>query len=96
LSPAALGTSEVMQAFATLQREASRGAGDRQALCQAIAARVAGDESYADVVSIRLVSATHDAVAYLADGTVGREIVRATCDVPRGPPGPGAAPGGTR
>jgi hypothetical protein len=103
LSPEHLGTGEVMQAFAMLQRGIDGSAGGRAALCAAIAARVARDAAYRDVVAIRLVSATHDAVAYLADGTVGAQAERARCDVPGagptpsgGMPGPGGAAGSSR
>jgi hypothetical protein len=83
LTPAHLGTGEVMQAYAMLQTAAARDDAARAALCTAIAARVARDDDYRDVVAIRLVSASHDAVAYLADGTIGAERVRATCPVLR-------------
>ena len=66
LSPEHLGTGEVMQAFATLQRAAGRGRDDCAALCRAIAARVAGDTARGDVVEIELVVGTYDAVRWLA------------------------------
>ncbi|HEY0191223.1 MAG TPA: hypothetical protein VGC42_08900 [Kofleriaceae bacterium] len=80
-----LGTSEAMQAFAMLQRGVGGKLTDRQALCQAIAARVAADEDYREVVAIRLLWGQHDAVAYLADGTIGHETERARCAVARAP-----------
>jgi len=83
LSPAHLGTGEVMQAFALLQRAAGAAPRERLALCTAIAARVAGDADYREVVAIRLVAGRHDAVAYLADGAVGPEVTQARCDVAR-------------
>ena len=84
LTPAHLGTGEVMQAYAMLQLAAARGDVAREALCEAIAARVARDDDYRDVVAIRLVSARHDAVAYLADGTTSELTERAACPVDRG------------
>jgi hypothetical protein len=84
LSPDHLGTGEVLQAFALLQRAVEGGDRDRAALCTAIAARVARDAAYRDVVAIRLVSATQDAVRYLADGGLGSEATRASCELPRG------------
>ena len=66
LSPEHLGTGEVMQAFATLQRAASSGPAGGAALCRAIAARVAGDAARGDVVEIELVVGTYDAVRWLA------------------------------
>lgn len=83
LTPAHLGTGEVMQAYAMLQIATARGKQARADLCEAIAARVARDDDYRDVVSIRLVSATHDAVAYLADGKTAEPRVRASCRVER-------------
>ena len=56
---------------------------ERQALCEAIAGRVAADEAYGEIVQIRLMTGTHDAVAYLADGTVGQESEQARCRVVR-------------
>lgn len=83
LSPDHLDTGEVMQAFSRIQRAVAAGPRERLALCQAIAARVAGDVALNDVVEIRLVSGTYPAVDTLAHGTVGREVTRARCDVPR-------------
>jgi hypothetical protein len=87
LSPEQLGTGEVMQAFTLIQRAADGGAGELRALCAAIAARVAGDAGgdadLADVVAIRIVTGTHNAVDYLARGAVGHEDTRARCEIPR-------------
>lgn len=83
LSPDHVGTGEVMQAFSRIQRAADAGPRAQLALCTAIAARVAGDAGYRDVVEIRLVAGRHDAVGYLAHGSVGPEVTRARCDVPR-------------
>lgn len=83
LTPAHVGTGEVMQAYAMLQAAAARGDAARDELCAAIAARVARDDAYRDVVAIRVVSARQDAVAYLADGTTGEAHLRAMCPVRR-------------
>jgi hypothetical protein len=72
-----------MQAFAMLQIAAARDDAAREALCEAIAARVARDDAYRDVIAIRLVSARHDAVAYLTDGTTGEVTLRTICEVVR-------------
>src|SRR3954466_5383945 len=50
LSPAHLGTGEVLQASALLQRAVDARPRERLALCTAIAARVAGDAGLRDVV----------------------------------------------
>lgn len=83
LSPEHLGTGEVMQAFALIQRAVDGGPGAGSALCAAIAARVAGDAEYRDVVAIRIVNGTHDAVGYLAHRAVGHEVTRASCELGR-------------
>ena len=87
LSPGHLGTGEVMQAFATMQRAAGAGPDERAALCAEIAARVAGDAGLGDVVEIELVGGTYDAVAgigRIAGGAaVEREAVLARCAVAR-------------
>lgn len=89
LSPALLGTGEVMQAFTRLQRAADAGPEACRALCAEIAARVATDAAYADVVAIRIASATHDAVAYVVGGPgaggPADEVTRARCVIEREP-----------
>jgi hypothetical protein len=52
-------------------------------LCETIAARVATLDSYRDVVAIRIVSGTHDAVEFLVRDQIGKEIERARCLVKR-------------
>jgi hypothetical protein len=86
LALAQLGTTEVMQAFVTLQRAVDAGPGARAALCAAIADRVAGDAGLGDVVEIRIVRGTFDAIAHVARGAPAqREVVLVRCDVARGP-----------
>lgn len=81
LHPRLVGSSEILQAVAVIAR--ARQAGELPALCARIAHRVAADDAYADVVSIRLVTGTHDAVAFLVDDRLGREVERARCEVAR-------------
>jgi hypothetical protein len=86
LTPADLGTGEVMQAFAMLQRAVDAGPAARQRMCEAIAARVAADGDYADVAEVRVLGGVHDAVAFVAAGMRGepsREVTHATCEVKR-------------
>lgn len=86
LTPAQLGTGEVMQAFAMLQRAVDGGPAARRALCEAIAARVARDADYRDVQEVRLLGGTHDAVAFVANdmrGEASREVTHARCEVKR-------------
>jgi hypothetical protein len=84
LSPAHIGTGEVMQAFATIQRAAAAGPEDRSALCAAIAAHVSGDAELAEVVSVELVSGTYDAVELVSGRTAAaREAPLVRCLVQR-------------
>jgi hypothetical protein len=84
LAPAHLGTGEVMQAYALLQRAVDDPA-ERGALCTQIAARVATDADYRDIIAIRLVTGVHDAVDTVAHGAPGTLATRARCEVRRRP-----------
>jgi len=86
LTPGLLGTDEVMQAFAMLQRAVDAGPPARQALCQAIAARVAVAPGYGEVVAVVILGGWHDAVEFVARGMRGEatgEVTHARCDVVR-------------
>jgi hypothetical protein len=85
LSPALIGTGEVLQALAIVERAAGRPA-ELPKLCEAIARRVAVRPAYADVVAIRVVTGWHEAVELLVRDRIGTEIERARCAVPRGAP----------
>lgn len=84
LSPALIGTGEVLQALAIVERAVGR-PDELPRLCDAIARRVAARRAYADVVAIRVVTGWHEAVELLARDRLGTEIERVRCDVPRGP-----------
>lgn len=81
LTPGIIGSGEVLQAMTVIAR--ARQAGQLPQLCQTIAARVAQLPSYSDVVAIRIVSGTHDAVDFLVRDIVGREVERTRCVVTR-------------
>ena len=83
LRPALVGTGEVLRAIRVFDRAMSRGRAEVVKLCDAIAARVARDETFADVVAVRIVTGTHDAVEYLARDTIGREVEHVRCAVQR-------------
>jgi hypothetical protein len=83
LSPHVVGTAEVLQAMRVLERSIGSGRGQALKLCEQIAARVALDAEFADLVAIRMVSGTHDAIDYLVRGIVGREVELVRCAVPR-------------
>lgn len=83
LTPALVGSTEVLQAHAVLARAIHGPPSARAALCAAIAARVAGDPAYGDVTAIRLVHGVHDAVDYVVHHRGGHELELARCAVPR-------------
>lgn len=81
LSPAMIGSGEILQALKTVEHAVGKGRGELAALCTQIARRVAADADFADVVAIRIVTGTHDAIEYLARDQVGREIELSRCTV---------------
>lgn len=81
LTPWHVGSGEVLQAQSVINR--ARSTNKLRELCASIAARVASDDRYAEVVRILLVTGTHDAVEFLVRHTRGREIERARCEVTR-------------
>jgi hypothetical protein len=83
LSPAKVGTGEVLQAIRVIDRAVAGGKAETARLCDAIAARVAADDDFDDVVAIRIVTGTHDAVEYLARDVIGRETELYRCAVTR-------------
>ncbi|MGN6110368.1 MAG: hypothetical protein ACTHU0_35015 [Kofleriaceae bacterium] len=85
LTPELIGSGEVLQARAIIERAIGRRS-ELQALCAQVAARVAAHPRYADVVTIRFVTGTHDAVELLVRGQLGKETRRGECPVPRGAP----------
>lgn len=83
LSPQLAGTGEVLQAYALFARAVHGPRPGLQQLCTQIAARVAAEPDYRDVIAIRIVTGQHDAVEYLVRGNVGVERERMRCLVPR-------------
>ena len=83
LSPALVGTGEILQALRVFDHAVAGGKPEMAKLCAAIAERVAADDEHADVVAIRLVTGTHDAVEYLARDQVGNETELLRCPVTR-------------
>lgn len=68
LSPALLGTDEVMQAAATVRRAVQEGPPAMHALCTEIAARVALEPDYQAVRVVRIVGARFDPLRYFVVG----------------------------
>ena len=83
LSPALAGTGEALQAFALFDRAVHGPREGLQRLCTEIAARVARDDDYKDIVVVRIVTGQHDAVDYLARHRIGPEAERLRCLVLR-------------
>ena len=81
LSPWIIGSAEVLQALQVISR--AKAARTLPALCTTIAGRVALLEDYRDVVSIRIVTGTHEAVDFLVRDQLGTEQDRAHCEVRR-------------
>jgi hypothetical protein len=86
IAPALVGTGEVLQAGAIINDAVNAGPKALAPLCVRIASAVARDRDLDDVTTIRIVTGTHDAVAYLIHDTLGREYERWRCRVVRGAP----------
>jgi hypothetical protein len=86
LSPELIGSTEVLQAAAIVERAVGRGGAALRGLCEAIARRAAARPAYRDLAAIRIVTGTHDAVELLVRDRIGSERERARCDVPREAP----------
>lgn len=86
LSPALVANDEPMQAMRTLRIAGEGTRRTRKALCQSIAARVAGAPELADVRQVRIVRARFDPLTYF-DGRSEPERVQSLmhCPVPGGP-----------
>lgn len=85
LSPAVIGSAEVLQARAIMERAVARGPAEQASLCERLAAAVARRSRFADVTEVAIVTGSHDAVAFLVDGVRGREVERVRCPVTREP-----------
>jgi hypothetical protein len=82
VAPRLVGSREVLQARALLERAARRRK-TAAALCRSIAARVAGQGGeLAGAVELRIVRGKHDPIAYFDSGALGSERNVATCPVP--------------
>ncbi|MBA3395904.1 MAG: hypothetical protein H0T89_24950 [Deltaproteobacteria bacterium] len=83
LSPGIIGSFEVLQARAIVERAVAKGGKEVAMLCERIAARVATTPRFADVTAIRIVTGNHDAVDFLVRDAPGIEYERAACEVRR-------------
>ncbi|MEO8698902.1 MAG: hypothetical protein ABI867_02630 [Kofleriaceae bacterium] len=80
ISPTLVGSGEVLQAYMILERAVTRRS-ELAALCTRIADRVRDADP--DIVTIRIVTGTHDTIAYLVDAKLGPEVERIRCEVRR-------------
>jgi hypothetical protein len=83
LLPRLIGSGEVLQARAIVERAVAKGGRELDKLCETVAGRVARASRFADVVRIRVMSGTHESIDYLVDGKLGVEIERKRCEVKR-------------
>lgn len=83
--PALVANDEVLQADATLRRAVRGGKKASVALCRTVAARVADDPAWSDVVRLDLLSEKFDAITYFAGDTapLQKPKRRASCKVKR-------------
>lgn len=83
--PRLVANDEVLQADATLRRAVRRGKKAATALCRTVAARVAEQPAWDDVVRLELRSEKFDAVRYFAGDTATLKPpkIRAKCKVKR-------------
>jgi hypothetical protein len=80
LRPRLIGSGEVLQAYMIVGKAVQGGRDAQLALCKSIAAKIraSGDE---DIVTVRIVTGTHDALDVLLDDKLGRETEKVRCQV---------------
>ena len=81
LNPAMLGSGEILQALNIFARARNRG--ELSALCKTVAERVTERSRFDDVVEIRMMQGTHEAVEFLVRDKLGTERELAKCPVLR-------------
>ncbi len=83
LAPRYFGTSEVLQARATLARIARSNKKAQIEACEALAARVRADAALAGAESIEVRTVTYETLAYFEDPTIQpqRNVVHVRCAV---------------
>ena len=79
--PRAIGSAEVMQAKRLVDRAVMHGQAGMRELCERAAEKVR--RLRPDIVSIAVVTGTHEAIAYLGRGERGVERERVRCEVPK-------------
>jgi hypothetical protein len=83
LAPYIVGTGEVLQARAIVERAVAKGGTELKDFCARVAARVAAAPDFRDVVRIRVMSGTHESIDFLVRHKLGVEYERTRCEVRR-------------
>ncbi len=83
LLPVMVGSREVLQARAIIERGVGGGPRERLALCTRIAANIRSYDDFDDIATIAIVTGTHDAVEFLVRDKGGVEQERVRCEVKR-------------
>jgi hypothetical protein len=83
LVPRVVGSGEVLQARAIVERAVRKGGKELATLCEKVAANVAQFDRFDDVARIRVMSGTHDSIEFLIEHELGTEFERAKCEVKR-------------
>ena len=83
LTPRIIGSGEVLQARAIVERAVRAGPVEVGALCRKVAANVALVPRFADVTRVRVMTGTHESIDFLVDGKLGPEHERTKCEVKR-------------
>jgi len=83
LTPRVVGSGEVLQARAIVERAVAKGGTELTAFCTRVAANVARIDRFADVTRIRVMSGTHESIDFLMHDKLGVEYERTKCEVRR-------------
>lgn len=83
LTPRIVGSGEVLQARAIVERAVAKGGTELKTFCAKIAATVANVDRFRDVARIRVLSGTHDSLDFLLRDRLGVEYERTRCEVRR-------------
>jgi hypothetical protein len=83
LAPRILGSGEVLQARAIVERAVRSGGAELAKFCEKVAKNVAELDRFDDVTRIRILSGTHDSIDFLVRGQLAPETERGKCEVKR-------------
>ena len=83
LTPRIVGSGEVLQARAIVERAVGKGGTELKKLCERVAANIANVPRFSDVTRIRVMSGTHESLDFLIRNKLGPEFERMRCEVRR-------------